>query len=109
MEKMISSNNYNSYNYRDMILKCNHLNETQQNELLNLFSRFSTLFDGTLDKFPNIKVKLILCKSAKPFCAQAYKIPHIKTDIAKKEIEELCQIGILKANVYSEWGVPCLF
>jgi hypothetical protein len=58
VEKIISSNNYNSYHYRDMILKCNHLDKTQQNQLLNSFSRFSTLFNGLLGKVPSIKTKL---------------------------------------------------
>jgi hypothetical protein len=29
--------------------------------------------------------------------------------IAKTEVEELCKIGVLQKDIYSEWGAPCLF
>jgi hypothetical protein len=58
---------------------------------------------------PDIKVQLELKPNSKPFSVRAYKIPQHVIDIARKEVEELCHIGVLKANVHSEWGVPCLF
>jgi hypothetical protein len=58
---------------------------------------------------PGIKVQLELKPNSKHFCARAYKIPQTIIDIARKEVEELCHIGVLKANVYSELGAPCLF
>lgn len=36
-------------------------------------------------------------------------VPHNILHIARKEVKELCCIGILESNVYSEWGAPCLF
>ena len=64
MERMITPNNYNSYNYKMMILKCVHLTKAQQDILLNLFAEYSTLFDGKLGKVPNFKVKLELKQDA---------------------------------------------
>jgi hypothetical protein len=29
--------------------------------------------------------------------------------MARKEVEELCRIGLLQADIHSEWGSPCLF
>jgi hypothetical protein len=92
-----------------MILKCTHLTNTQQNISLVLFSQYSSLFDGTLGKVPKVKVHLELKADSKPICARAYKIPHNFFDTAQKEVEELCRVGILEPNVYSEWGAPCLF
>jgi Reverse transcriptase (RNA-dependent DNA polymerase) len=62
-----------------------------------------------LGKIPNVKVHLDLKPNAKPFCGRAYMIPHHIFDIARKEVEELCRIGVLQVNIHSEWGAPCLF
>ena len=109
MERAITSNDYSSHNYQTMIFKCTHLTSNQQDTLLELFKNYSSLFDGTLGKVPNVKIHLDLKPNSKPFCARAYKIPHNILEIARKEVEELCRIGVLEANVYSEWGAPCLF
>jgi hypothetical protein len=77
--------------------------------LFELFKHYSSLFDGTLGKAPGIKVQLELKPNSKPFCALAYKIPQSIIDIAREEVEEVCHIGVLTANVYSEWGATCLF
>ena len=107
LEQSITQNDYNTYNYRSMVLKCTHLNNNQQDTLLNLFRNYAPLFDGTLGKVPNVKVHLDLKPNAKPFCARAYKIPHHIFDIACKEVEELCRLGVLQADIHSEWGAPC--
>jgi hypothetical protein len=74
-----------------------------------LFSNHASLFDGTLGKVPNFKVHLDLKPNAEPFCARAYKIPHHIFETARKELEELCHLGVLQADIHSEWGAPCLF
>jgi hypothetical protein len=109
LERAITDNNYQSHNYKTMILKCKHLNPSQQDTLIHLFKQYSSLFDGTLGKIPEIKVHLELKPNSKPYCARAYKIPQNIFKIARQEVEELCKIGVLEPNVYSEWGAPCLF
>jgi hypothetical protein len=109
LDQQITSNNYNTHDFRSMILKCSHLSPYPQDELLKLFGKYSTLFDGTLGKVPGAKIHLDLKPDAKPFCTRAYKIPHHIFDVARKEVEELCCIGVLQVNVHSEWGAPCLF
>jgi hypothetical protein len=102
----ITSNEYHSHNYQSMVLKCVHLTSEEQQILIELFAQYSSLFDGTLGKVPNVQVHLELKPNSKPFCARAYKIPHNILNIAKKEVEEICQIEVLESNVYSEWGAP---
>jgi hypothetical protein len=109
MERATTSNEYGNHSYQALIFKCTHLTGIQQDTLLELFKQYSSLFDGTLGKVPGIKVQLELKPNSKPFCARAYKIPQSIIDISRKKMEELCHIGVLKANVYSEWGAPCLF
>jgi hypothetical protein len=57
----------------------------------------------------NVQVHLELKPSLKPFCARAYKKTHHILNIDRKEVEELCCIGLLELNVYSAWGAHCLF
>jgi hypothetical protein len=109
MERRITSNEYNDHNYRSIVLKCTHLSISQQIDLLELFARYALLFDGTLGKIPNVKVYLELKLNSRPYCDSAYKIPHHILEVARKEVEELCQIGVLQADIHSEWGDPCLF
>ena len=56
-----------------------------------------------------MSVHLELKPNAVPYCSRPYKIPQAIYDIAKKEVEELTRIGVLRKDVYSEWGAPCLF
>jgi hypothetical protein len=109
MERLITSNEYNDHNYRSMVLKYTHLSISHQDDLLELFARYDLLFDGTFGKIPNVKVHLELKPNSKRYCARAYKIPHHILEVARKEMEELCMIGVLQADIHSEWGAPCLF
>jgi hypothetical protein len=74
LERSISQNQYDTHNYQSMILKCTHLDSSQQDKLPELFCAYASLFDGSLGKVPNIKVHLDLKPNSKPFCARAYKI-----------------------------------
>jgi hypothetical protein len=109
VERSITSNSYQDHDYQPMVLNCTHLSKEEQDVLLKLFSQYASLFDGTLGKIPNVKVHLELKANAKPYCARAYKISHHIMDVAEQEVEELCKLGVLQKDVYSEWGAPCLF
>jgi hypothetical protein len=113
LERNISQNKYDTHYYQSMVLKCTHLDSSQQDKLLELFSAYASLFDGSLGKVPNIKVHLDLKPNSKPFCARAYKIPNHIIDIARKEVEELCHLGVLQAEgstllvlCQKEWWSP---
>jgi hypothetical protein len=93
MERCITSNEYNDHNYRSMVLKCTHLSVSQQDDFLQLFAKHALLVDGTLGKIPNVKVHLELKPNSKPYFARAYKISHHIPEMARKEEDELCQIG----------------
>jgi hypothetical protein len=66
MERCITFNEYNDHNDRSMVLKCTHLSVSQQDDLLELFARYTLLFDGTLGKIPNLKIYLELKPNSKP-------------------------------------------
>ena len=81
----------------------------QQSKLLDLFQQSELLFDGTLGCVPNIKVHLELQDGAKPYCSCQYRILHLIYEIAKGEVKELVDVGVLIPDIYSKWGAPCLF
>jgi hypothetical protein len=84
IDQSITSNAYDSHHYRTMVLNCTHLTTYQQDDILKLFSKYASLFDGTLGKIPNVKVHFDLKPDAKPFCAKAYRILHHIIDIARQ-------------------------
>jgi ubiquinone biosynthesis protein UbiJ len=43
-----------------------HLSSSQHNDLINLLSKYDTLFDGTLGKYPHRKPHLALQERATP-------------------------------------------
>ena len=92
-----------------MVLKCSHLNLLQQQILLQVFGVYDELFSGTLGAVPNVKVHLQFKPNAVPYFAKAYTIPQKIYAIAKAEVEELVQIGVLLCNHPSPWAAPCLF
>ena len=64
MTKGLQRNRYDKHNYRDMVVKCTHLDEKQQSIMLELFSKFKELFSGKLGRVPGPPVKLKLKKDA---------------------------------------------
>ena len=105
----IMPNVYDKYNYRDMVLKCKHLNKEQQDILIALFSQYEELFSGDLGSVPGTPVSLKLKTDAKPFASRAYTVPKALEHIAKKEIQDLVDIGVLVKNVSTEWASPSFF
>ncbi len=105
----ITPNKYQEHNYKNMVLKCSHLTSLQQQILLQVVGVYDELFSGTLGAVPNVKVHLQLKPNAVPYFAKAYTIPQKIYAIAKAEVEELVQIGVLLRNRPSPWAAPCLF
>ena len=105
----ITPNKYQEHNYKNMVLKCSHLTSPQQQILLQVFGVYDELFSGTLGAVPNVKVHLQLKPNAVPYFSKAYTIPQKIYAIAKAEVEELVQIGVLLCNRPSPWAAPCLF
>jgi hypothetical protein len=105
----IMPNIYQKYNYRDMVLKCEHLSCEQQDILIDLFSQYEDLFSGDLGSVPGPPVSLKLKPNAKPFASRAYTVPKALEHIAKKEVNDLVDIGVLVEGVASEWASPSFF
>jgi len=79
------ANNYEKYNYRDMVFTCTHLSPSQQDTLIDLFSSYEELFNDKLGSVPGPPVSLKLKTNAKPFATRAYTVPKALESIAKKK------------------------
>jgi hypothetical protein len=109
LTKGISENTYNKHDYHEMVQRCTHLSSKQQNTFLQLFENYKDIFSGKLGLIPGPPVHLRLKPNSKPYYAKAYNIRQATISISHKEIDDLENLKVIKSNVYSQWGAPCLF
>ncbi len=84
----------------------NHLSATEKNKLLKLLQEFEELFDGTLGDWDCNPVLLQLKEGAQPYHGRPFPIPKKHVETLKKEIQRLCDLGVLKWQADSEWALP---
>jgi hypothetical protein len=86
--------------------KCKHLSANQQKKLLQLLTKYESLFDGTLGDWKTNPVSFQLKEGVSPYHGQAFPVPKVHKEIIKKEVERLCQLGVLERQPASEWASP---
>lgn len=97
---------YEKMDIDEVIKVQTHLPISQKEDLRNLLEKHTKLFDGSLGVYPHKKVHLELTENAKPVHARPYPVPRIHLETFKKELEHLCQIGVLERADLSEWASP---
>ncbi len=85
---------------------CKHLSVPDQEKLLKLLTEFEDLFDGTLGDWDTEPVSLKLKEGAKPYHGRPFPTPKAHKETLKKEVQRLCELGILKWQPESEWALP---
>jgi hypothetical protein len=85
---------------------CKHLSTNQQKKLLQLLKKYKLLFDGTLGDWKTKPVSFQLKEGVSPYHGQAFPVPKIHKDTIIKEVERLCQLGVLERQPASEWALP---
>jgi hypothetical protein len=63
-------------------------------------------FDGTLVDWKTKPVSFQLKEGVSPYHGQAFPVPKIHKETVKKEVERLCQLGVLERQPASEWASP---
>ena len=71
--------------------------------MLELLTKYEDLFDGTLGDWNTEPVYFDLKDGAKPHHGRA---PHAHKETLKKELNRLCELGVLKWQPESEWASP---
>ena len=90
----------------DIAKKQTHLSAGQQRDLAALLSKFDKLFSGQLGLYPHRKLHLELMDGARPVHKRAYSVARTHYSIFKKELEHLCDLGVLTPCGASEWAAP---
>ena len=84
----------------------NHLSATQKDKLLKLLQEFEELFEGTLGDWDCNAVSFQLKEGAQPYHGRPFPIPKKHVETLKKEIQRLCDLGVLNWQAESEWTLP---
>ena len=85
---------------------CKPLSVPDQEKLLKLLTQFEDLFDGTLGDWNTELVSLELKEGAKPYHGRLFPTPKAHVETLKKEVQRLCELGVLKWQPESEWASP---
>ena len=104
--KHILDAKYEKANLDDYTNQCTNLNVEQRIQLNSTLKKFEDLFDGTLGKWKTRPYNIELKEDAKPFYKNPYPIPWIHEQTFKKELDRLCEVGVLEPKTDSEWGSP---
>ena len=83
-----------------------HLSEYQQKELARVLNKFPKLFDGNLGHYTGRKVHLDIKPDAIPVHQKPYAVPKLHEEVFKKELQHLCDIGVLRPFEPTEWAAP---
>ena len=104
--KEILDAKYEPANLDEVVEKCTNLDIEQQEDLLKLLKKYAPLFDGMLGHWKGEDYDIELKEGATPYHARPFPIPRIHEQTLKKEVDRLCQIGVLKKVNRSEWAAP---
>ena len=85
---------------------CEHIDESERQELLELLQKYEEMFDGTLGDWKTEPVHFELKEGAKPFRGRPCPVPHIHKETLSKEVDRMVELGILKWEGESEWASP---
>ena len=85
---------------------CTHLSLPDQNELMELLTEFEELFDGTLSDWNTEPVSFELKEGTKPFHGRPFPVPKSHNETTMKELNRLCELGVLEFQPASEWASP---
>jgi hypothetical protein len=97
---------YEKADLQQTVDECTWLADDERQLLLKLLQKHEALFDGTLGNWKDETYNIELKPDAKPYHARAYPIPKIHEATLRKEVDRLCEIGVLRKINRSEWAAP---
>ena len=95
-KRILDADYLDDYAHREM-----HLSKEQQEKLICCIHKYPKLFQGGLGvlKVPPVHLDLRpLNNDKRPYHARPFPIPKCYKDTTKKEIQHLCDIGVLMSN-----------
>ena len=94
---------YDATDIETIVRRCTHLCPQQQDDLLDVLSRFPKLFNNELDVYPHEKIHLDIDPTISPHITHAYPVPRSQLQLFKDELDRLVSIGVLEPGGRSEW------
>jgi hypothetical protein len=86
---------------------CKHLSADKQKMLLQLLTKYESLFDGTLGDWKTKPVSSQLKEGVSLYHGRAFPVPKVHKETTIKEVERLvCQLGVLERQPASDWASP---
>jgi len=101
--KTILPSKYEGASVQEVVRKCTHLSQKQQNELAEVLEKYKALFTPKLGRYPHEKIHLELREDAIPHQSKAYTVPKRHEEVFKEELNRLVKIGVLERTGRSEW------
>ena len=95
---------YEKADLRQVVDSCTNLKTKHKRMLYKLLKKYEALFDGTLGDWKHSAVSIKLKPGATPYHSKPYGVPHINEAPLRREVDRLCQIGVLKKQNESEWA-----
>ncbi len=102
----ILDNDYKNADIKTVVESQEHLSKEEQKKLLEVLMKYEDLFDGTLGAWTHPDYKIELKEGVKPYHARSFPVPKVHYETLKKEVERLCDVGVLKRVNRSEWAAP---
>ena len=85
---------------------CIYLSVPEQSSLLKPLQDCEEIFDWTLGVWNCELVSLPLQEGAQSYHRWLFLIPKKQLDVTKKEIQRLCNLGVIQWQADSEWALP---
>ena len=98
---------YDKASPQEVVDKYVHLNANNRASLLQLLSKFSRLFSGSLGRYEHKKFSIQLKDPNSPpiFCTP-YSVPHAHQKVFQQELNHLISKKVLKRIDRSDWAFP---
>ena len=99
----ILDSKYDKVTPEQIAAQCTHLTQDQRDDLVKLFSKFETLFDGNLRKFTDEQIHLDVDPTIPASRSRAYAVPLRQRELFRRELERLVSIGVLEKCGRADW------
>jgi transposase InsO family protein len=99
----IGASRYEDTDLHKVCRSASHLSQDQQNDLFDVLSKYTKLFDNKLGTYTDEKIHLDLRDDAVPTQTRAYAVPHNHRQVFKDELDRLVKAGVLEPASRSEW------
>ena len=106
IESFIADAKYEKATPLEIAEQQKHLSEFQRQQLKDVLSKFTILFDGKLGHYKEQLIHLEIDPKFPPVHSKPYSVPRAQQDIFLKELQHLVEIGVLRPCGPTEWASP---